>query len=142
VLTRDDAAAAIDAGAEFLVTPVVAHSVIEYANDCGVPVACGAFTPTEMHEAHCAGAAYVKLFPAGRLGPGYVKDVLAPLPHLRIVCVGGIDAANCASYLAAGAYSVGIGGSLVDPADVDRHDWPAIAAKAHACVEACRAAGE
>ncbi len=137
VLEVDDAKAAIDAGAEFLVTPVLAPDVLAYAAERAIPVACGAMTPTEMYQAYRLGAAYVKLFPAGRLGPGYVKDVLAPLPDLKIVCVGGVDATNAAAYLAAGAHAVGIGGSLVDPAAVARGDWSAITASASDCVQAC-----
>ena len=74
----------------------------------------GAMTPTEILSAHQAGADIVKLFPASALGPGYLKAVLSPLSHIRIMAVGGVDAANIADFLKAGAVGAGVGGSLVN----------------------------
>lgn len=113
VLSTADAEASINAGAQFVVTPAVRKAVIATCVNRNVPIACGGFTPTELLDAHEAGAHLVKLFPARLAGPGYVKDVLAPLPFLRIVPTGGIGAENARTYLDAGAVGVGVGGSLV-----------------------------
>lgn len=135
-LTADDAAGAIDAGAQFVVTPTVRPNVISIAAKSNVPTACGAFTPTEALTAHEAGAAFVKIFPARTLGPGYIKDVLAPLPFLRLMPTGGIGADNLKSYLDAGAVGVGIGGSLVPAKAVANGDWQVLTDGARACVNA------
>ena len=74
----------------------------------------GAMTPTEIAEAHRMGADVVKVFPASVLGPGYLKAVLAPLGHVKLMAVGGVDAGNIAGFLRAGAVGAGVGGSLVN----------------------------
>ena len=102
VLSAQQAHESIAAGAEFLVTPIVRRDVIAAGVEAGVPVACGAFTPTEIWDAWETGAALVKVFPARSLGPGYIKDILAPLPQLKLVPTGGIDVENCAAYIQAG----------------------------------------
>lgn len=137
VLDAEAAQAAIAAGAQFLVTPVVRRDVIGEGRAQGIPVACGAYTPTEIWDAWQAGAALVKVFPARALGPAYIKDVLAPLPDLKLVPTGGVDLENCAAYIKAGAYSVGIGGNLVDPKLVAAKDWAELTRRARAYVEAC-----
>lgn len=127
VLEAAEAGACIDAGAEFLVTPAFLPDVVEAARKGGLPVVCGAFTPTEILAAWRAGASLVKVFPAGGLGPGYVKDVLAPLPFLKLVPTGGVNLDNCAAFLDAGAYTVAIGSNLVNAELVRRKDWQALA---------------
>lgn len=138
VLIAEQAQAAIEAGAQFLVTPAVRRDVISVAKAQGVPVACGAFTPTEILDAWEAGAPYIKVFPARTLGPSYIKDVLAPLPDLKLVPTGGVDLDNCAAYIKAGAFSVGIGSNLVDPKLVAAKDWAELTRRAAAYVAACR----
>lgn len=91
VLCVDHVLAAVDAGAQFVVTPVLNTSVIKACNDADLPIVCGAYTPTEAQTAHDAGADFVKLFPADTLGAKYIKALLAPLPHLRIIPTGGVD---------------------------------------------------
>jgi 2-dehydro-3-deoxyphosphogluconate aldolase/(4S)-4-hydroxy-2-oxoglutarate aldolase len=115
VMDRAAAAAAVAAGARFLVSPVVDEAVIAAARDLGVAVLPGAHTPTEMWRAHRAGARLVKLFPAPAGGPAFVSSVLGPMPFLRIVPTSGVDASNAAAYLAAGAHAVGFVRSLFDP---------------------------
>lgn len=137
VLDVKAAQASITAGAQFLVTPVVVRDVIAEGRAQDVQVACGAYTPTEIWEAWQAGAAVVKVFPARALGPGYIKDVLAPLPDLKLVPTGGVDLDNCAAYMKAGAYSVGIGSNLVDPKLVAAKNWAELTRRARAYVEAC-----
>ena len=118
VLTADDAKAAVDAGAAFLVSPVVDEAVIEAARSLGVAMMPGTHTPTEMLRAHRAGASLQKLFPAPGIGPAYVKACLGPMPFLRIVPTSGVDESNAAAYLQAGAFAVGFVTSLFDPDDL------------------------
>lgn len=137
VLDAESARAAILAGAQFLVTPTVQLDVVACALQHDVPVVCGAFTPTEILQAARAGADLVKVFPAGPVGPAYIKDILGPLPELKLVPTGGITLENCRRFLQAGAYTVGVGGSLVDKTLVARKDWAALSALARRYVEAC-----
>lgn len=133
VLSAADAEAAIDAGSEFLVTPAIVVPAIEVAVRRGVPILCGALTPTEVVTAHQAGADFVKLFPARAGGPQYLRDLLGPLPHIRLVPTGGVSAENAAAFLAAGAVAVAIGGNLVTEADVAAGNWGALQERAAAC---------
>lgn len=136
VLTRNQVAEVATAGAQFVVTPVLSLPVIEASHAHNVPVICGALTPSEIQTAHEAGAEMVKVFPARQVGPHYLRDILAPLPHLRLVPTGGIDAHNAADYLKAGAVAVGIGGSLVAEQAVAAGDWGRITQQARLCVNA------
>ena len=114
VRTADQVGAAVAAGAEAIVGPGTTREVIERAAGLGVPVIPGALTPTEIEHAWTAGAALVKLFPASAVGPGYVRDVLAPLADVPLLVTGGVDAANARAFLEAGAVAVGIGSALGD----------------------------
>jgi len=107
-----DAEAAVAAGASFLVSPHLAFEVTEWAHEHDVLHVPGAFTPTELAAALDAGAELVKLFPAGRPGPGYVRDLLAPFPSARLVPTGGVDEGNAREFLDAGAVAVAVGGAL------------------------------
>ncbi|AEV87698.1 2-keto-3-deoxy-phosphogluconate aldolase [Actinoplanes sp. SE50] len=130
VLTPDDAKAAIDAGATFLVSPV-----LDTLTDQPVPCYPGAYTPTEVYTAHRAGAPIVKLFPAGGLKPGYLKDLRGPLPNVRIMPTGGIDLDDIADWLTAGAAAVGLGGPLIGDAATGG-SLTALAARAKHAVDA------
>ncbi|HXE44104.1 MAG TPA: bifunctional 4-hydroxy-2-oxoglutarate aldolase/2-dehydro-3-deoxy-phosphogluconate aldolase [Conexibacter sp.] len=112
VMSAADARAALDAGASFLLSPVLRPEVIEAAHAAGAAAVPGAFTPTEIDACMRAGADLVKLFPADRLGPADLRAVLAALPDARLLPTGGISAANAAAWLAAGAVAVGVGGAL------------------------------
>jgi 2-dehydro-3-deoxyphosphogluconate aldolase / (4S)-4-hydroxy-2-oxoglutarate aldolase len=136
VLEERAARAAIKAGAQFVVTPTIRPEVIIECRAAGVPIACGAFTPSEALQAHELGADMIKIFPARGLGPNYMRDLLAPLPFLKLVPTGGIGPENARSYLDAGAVAVGIGGNLVSAAAVAAHDWQAITTMAQRCVQA------
>lgn len=138
VLDRDAATAAISAGAQFVVTPAVRPAVIAACRAFGVPALCGALTPTEALAAHDAGAEAIKIFPARIGGPQYIRDILAPLPFLRLVPTGGIGPENARAYVEAGAAAVGMGGNLVSAQAVGQGDWARITAAARACVEAVR----
>lgn len=131
-------AEAIAAGAQFVVTPVMRVDVIEACRAAGVPIICGAFTPTEALTAHEAGAELIKIFPARLGGPQYIRDLLAPLPQLRLVPTGGVNVENAQAYREAGAVAVGIGGNLIPAQAVASGDWEQITAKARSYVEALK----
>lgn len=116
VTTPAEALAAVEAGATYLITPTTSTEVIAEAVRLGVPVLPGAYTPTEILTAWRAGATMVKLFPAATGGPGYLRAVRAPLPHVPLVPTGGIGVTDAPAYLAAGAAALGIGGPLVGDA--------------------------
>lgn len=116
VLTVDDVDRCARAGARFLVTPVVDTQVIRRAVAAGLPIVPGALTPTEIVTAYAAGAAAVKVFPAARLGPDYLRDLSGPLPQLPLVPAGGIGLDDVAPYLHAGAAAVGLGSPLIGDA--------------------------
>jgi 2-dehydro-3-deoxyphosphogluconate aldolase / (4S)-4-hydroxy-2-oxoglutarate aldolase len=137
VLDDAMAEAAIRAGAQFLVTPTLLPEVIQAGTRHDIPVVCGAFTPTEILTAWRLGASLVKVFPAGRLGPGYLKDVLAPLPNILLVPTGGVNLETCAAFLEAGAYTVAIGSQLVDKKLVEQQDWAALTVLARRYMEIC-----
>ena len=140
VLEADQARAAIDAGAEFQVTPAVRRQVIEVCVKKNNLVLCGGLTPTELLEAHEAGAQLVKVFPAQTFGPKYIKDVLAPLPFLKMVPTGGVSPENAKEYLAAGAVAVGIGGNMVSKKFVAEGAFDQITAAAKACMDSVHSA--
>lgn len=104
---------AYDAGAQYIVSPDTNEAVIAETKKLKMASVPGALTPTEIMKAHRAGADFVKLFPAGTLGTEYIKAVRAPLSHVRLLAVGGVDENNTASFLQAGCCGVGIGGNLV-----------------------------
>src|SRR5438874_674634 len=109
VTDADTARAVIDAGASFVVGPVFRLDVIAACHDRDVPAIPGCWSPTEILAAHEAGADIVKVFPATALGPQYIKDVLAPLPHVRLMPTGGVTIDNAGEWIRAGAVAVGIG---------------------------------
>jgi 2-dehydro-3-deoxyphosphogluconate aldolase / (4S)-4-hydroxy-2-oxoglutarate aldolase len=112
VMTAADARAALDAGARFLLSPVLRPEVVAAAHVADAAAVPGAFTPTEIDACTRAGADLVKLFPADRLTPADLRVLLAALPDAPLLPTGGISAANAAEWLAAGAVAVGVGGAL------------------------------
>jgi 2-dehydro-3-deoxyphosphogluconate aldolase/(4S)-4-hydroxy-2-oxoglutarate aldolase len=140
VLTVEDAEAAADAGAAFLVAPVCDPAVIGFCRERGLVSVPGTFTPTEMLHAHRAGADVVKLFPAAPGGPDYVKAVLGPLPFLKLFPTAGVTAENAASFLQAGAFGVGFVGTLFDPQDLAAGRFDAVRQRAARMVGAVAAA--
>jgi Entner-Doudoroff aldolase len=140
VLSVEEARAAAAAGAQFIVSPIVDEAVVAAAREAGLASMPGTFTPTEMMRAHRAGAALVKLFPQPGAGPTYVRQILGPLPMLRIVPTSGVDASNAAAYLEAGAWAVGFVGSLFDPGEVLEGRVEAIEERARKLLAAARAA--
>ena len=138
VLDAETARAALLAGAQFLVTPVVAEDVIAVGNRYGAPTVIGAFTPTEILRAWQAGATFVKVFPASVGGPRYLKDVLGPLPQVKLIPTGGVSESNAADFLRAGAAAIAVGSNLVDAKPVAASDWATLTARAERLVRAVR----
>ena len=114
VRTLAQARSAIQAGAQFVVSPIFQSEVVSGCVEQGVPVMCGAMTPTEIAAAWQAGASLVKVFPARSLGPKYISDVLAPMPELALMPTGGVGLDDMQNYFKAGAKAVGIGSNLFE----------------------------
>ncbi|APU16564.1 MULTISPECIES: bifunctional 4-hydroxy-2-oxoglutarate aldolase/2-dehydro-3-deoxy-phosphogluconate aldolase [Actinoalloteichus] len=134
--TGDQARQAVDAGARFLVTPGLRRDVADVARQSGTPLLGGAFTPSEVLAALDLDVAAVKIFPAGRLGPKYLADLLGPLPEARLVPSGGVTVETAADYLARGAVAVSAGADVVSPPAVAAGDWSQITDRARALVRA------
>lgn len=137
VRTADQARRAVEAGAQFIVTPTVALPVLEEAAKLSVPVVCGAATPTEIELAWTHGAAAVKVFPARSLGgPAYIRAIREPLDDVPLIATGGVAAQDAADYRAAGCTGVGVGGALVSEAIVAERNWADLETAARAFVRA------
>ncbi|MDQ0727461.1 bifunctional 4-hydroxy-2-oxoglutarate aldolase/2-dehydro-3-deoxy-phosphogluconate aldolase [Microbacterium sp. W4I20] len=136
VTNTTDLARAVDAGARYLVTPITSAAFVEQATDAGVPIVPGGLTPTELFASWSAGASAVKIFPAGQVGTGYLKDLHGPFPDLVAVPSGGVDLAGAAEWLAAGAVAVSVGGPLLGDA-FRGGDLLALRDRAEAFVEVC-----
>lgn len=121
---------ATDAGAKYIISPDSNPAVIRRTLDRGIVSIPGAMTPTEILAAHNAGADFVKLFPAAALGTDYIKAVRAPINHVRLLAVGGINEKNIASFLAAGLYGAGVGGNLANKAWIQAGEYERITAAA------------
>ncbi|MBI5931558.1 MAG: bifunctional 4-hydroxy-2-oxoglutarate aldolase/2-dehydro-3-deoxy-phosphogluconate aldolase [Chloroflexi bacterium] len=117
---------AINAGAQFLVSPVQQLEMVAECQRRGVTSICGAYSPTEIATAAGSGADFVKVFPADTLGPAYMKGVLAAMPELRLVPTGGVTLENIAQYLKAGCVAVGVGSALVSPKMIALRDWDSL----------------
>lgn len=140
VLDTETCRAAILAGSQFVVTPVTRPDVIQLCNRYSVPIAAGAYTPTEALLAHEAGADFVKIFPADQLGPTYIKNILAPLPQLQIIPTGGVNLQTVESFIKAGSVALGVGSSLVSKDILKNQDWKKLTETAAAFVEAIKKA--
>ncbi|MCK2035102.1 bifunctional 4-hydroxy-2-oxoglutarate aldolase/2-dehydro-3-deoxy-phosphogluconate aldolase [Microbacterium sp. SSW1-49] len=136
VTGTDDLARAIDAGAAYIVTPITSAAFVQQATDAGVPIVPGGLTPTELFASWSAGASAVKVFPAGQVGPGYLKDLRGPFPGIVAVPSGGVDLAGAEAWLAAGAVAVSVGGPLLGDA-FSGGDLGALHDRAQAFVEVC-----
>ena len=134
VIDPETARAVVDAGAQFVISPVFRRSVIEACHACGVPAAPGCFTPTEILEAHDAGADIVKVFPATTLGPQYIKDVRAPLPQVKLMPTGGVTPDNAGDWIRAGAIAVGVGTALLDSKAIEDGRFEVLTANARRIV--------
>ena len=123
VIDDDTCRAAIDAGAKYVISPITRPSLVAAAHALDRPVMLGAYTPTEAQAAHEAGSDFVKIFPADTLGPSYIKSLLAPLPHLRIVPTGGVNLDTMEAFLAAGSVALGTGSALLKKEIIAGENW-------------------
>jgi 2-dehydro-3-deoxyphosphogluconate aldolase/(4S)-4-hydroxy-2-oxoglutarate aldolase len=140
-LTRpEQAAEAADAGARFLVSPVCTRKLGRSMVASGLPVMIGALTPTEVFKAHQLGSDVVKLFPGSAVGPGYVKALKGPFPHIELMPTGGVSESNLGEWFAAGVYAVGAGSELAPPALAREGKWDEISAIAARFAAAVRRA--
>jgi 2-dehydro-3-deoxyphosphogluconate aldolase/(4S)-4-hydroxy-2-oxoglutarate aldolase len=142
VLDAETALKVIDAGAQFVVSPVFRRSVIAACHSRDVPVTPGCFTPTEILDAWEAGADIVKVFPATALGPGYIKDVRAPLPQVKLMPTGGVTLDNAGEWIAAGAVAVGVGSALTDAKAIEAGNFGVLRANAERILASVRRARE
>jgi len=117
VLNVESLKSALDAGASFIVTPVVIDEVMEYCVENVIPVFPGALTPGEIYRAWAAGATMVKVFPSGVFGPAYFKEIKGPFANIELMACGGVTARNIADYFLNGASAVSFGASIF------RNDW-------------------
>lgn len=129
---------ALDAGASFIVTPIVCHDVIRACIEKGIPVMPGALSPAEVVTAWQFGALCVKIFPADKLGPGYIKALAAPLPHIPLMPTGGVTVESLPVFRKAGAAAYGVGTPLFDPTQVAAANWPWFEEQARRFSEAFR----
>ena len=136
VTNSEDLARAVDAGARYLVTPITSTVFVQQATDAGVPIVPGGLTPTELFASWSAGASAVKVFPAGQVGPSYLKDLRGPFPDIVAVPSGGVDLAGAEAWLAAGAVAVSVGGPLLGDA-FGGGDLDALRDRAEAFVAVC-----
>ncbi|GAB4034299.1 bifunctional 4-hydroxy-2-oxoglutarate aldolase/2-dehydro-3-deoxy-phosphogluconate aldolase [Spirosoma gilvum] len=129
VCREEDLEKALAAGAQFIVTPILNKKVIKSCVKSGIPIFPGAFTPSEVYKAWSLGASMVKVFPTTALGPGYIKDLKAPLHQIKLLPTGGVSLDNMHQFIKAGANGLGIGSQLFDKALIDQKNWPGL--KAH-----------
>nr|WP_294796199.1 bifunctional 4-hydroxy-2-oxoglutarate aldolase/2-dehydro-3-deoxy-phosphogluconate aldolase [uncultured Mucilaginibacter sp.] len=123
VCTQAELDSALNAGAQFVVTPVVNQKIIEGTVKAGIPIFPGAFTPTEIYNAWEMGAYMVKVFPATLVGPAYIKEVKAPLNKIKLMPTGGITLENIDTYQKAGADGYGMAGALFDKKLIEQENW-------------------
>ena len=135
VLTEEQLSMCEQAGGEYMITPNVNPALIRECVRRGLVAMPGALTPSEAVEAWEAGASFVKIFPAGSLGPGYVKAVCAPLSHIPFLAVGGIGPDNVADFMKAGCVGAGVGGNLTNKEWIAAGEWDKIAEVARQLVE-------
>ena len=141
VLNVATAEAVIQAGAEFVVSPVTNFDLMAVCRKNDIFVAPGAFSPTEILTAWERGADVVKVFPATSLGPKFFRDLKGPLPQVRLMPTGGVNIENAGEFIRCGACCVAIGTALVDKSAVAAGDWDVLTAKARALVESLRRPG-
>lgn len=124
VTTADDVRQAVNAGAEFIVSPITKKELIDTSHELGKPIFSGAFTPGEICLAHELGADLVKVFPADTLGMKYIKAVKAPFPDIKLMPTGGVNASNIEQWFDMGADCVGIGSCFTKDSIIANEDWP------------------
>ena len=134
------AARVIDAGARFVVSPILRPAIIEVCHRNGVAALPGCFSPTEILTAWESGADIVKVFPATALGPSFFTDVRGPLPQLKLMPTGGVTLDNAGDWIRAGAVAVGVGTALLDRTAIAAGNYDVLRANAARIVANVRAA--
>ena len=140
VLTPEQVRMTYEAGGRYLVTPATQPEIIRMGKALGLGLFPGAMTPTEILTAYNAGADAVKLFPASVLGEAYIRAVRAPLSHVPLLAVGGVNEHNAAAYIRAGCVGLGVGGNLVNKAWIQAGEWEKITALAKEFMKAVKEA--
>jgi len=135
VVDRDTAIAVIDAGAQFVVGPVLDLQIVKVCAERDRVVMPGCFSPTEIHTAWRAGADIIKVFPATSLGPKYFKDIRGPFPDIRLMPTGGVTIDNVGEWIAAGAVAVGIGSDLLDKKAIEEERYEVLTERAQRMVQ-------
>jgi 2-dehydro-3-deoxyphosphogluconate aldolase/(4S)-4-hydroxy-2-oxoglutarate aldolase len=138
VLDPETGRAAILAGADFVVSPTLNLGLVQLCNRYSIPVAPGCYSPTEVLTGWEAGADFIKLFPASVGGPSLVKAILAPLPQVRIIPVGGVNLDTAADFIRNGAAALGVGSSLVNQKLLDDGNLDGLTRRAAAYIEQVR----
>lgn len=138
VMTVKQVETAAAAGAEYMISPNTNAAVIKRTKELDKVSIPGAMTPSEVAQAYELGADIVKMFPAGVLGCAYIKAVKAPLKHIPVTAVGGVNPGNCADFIRAGAVGVGVGGNLVSPQLVKEGRFDEITAIAKSYTDALK----
>ena len=124
------------AGGRYVISPDTNEAVIRRTRELDMVSMPGALTPSEVLQAHRAGADYVKLFPIGSLGIGYAKAIMAPISHVKLLAVGGVNEKNVAEFLKAGLVGAGIGGNLANKQWIEAGEYHKITETARALVAA------
>ena len=138
VTSGEVAQKAIDEGAQFVVSPLMKTELVEVSHRQDVPTAIGSYTPTEMQAAYEAGSDLIKVFPADQLGPGYMKAVRAPLPHLKLLPTGGVNADTINDWLKSGVSALAVGSALVDKKAVKDGNFHVLTEKAQVLSKAVK----
>jgi len=138
VLDSETAQAVIYAGAQYIVSPVFKPEIVEIAHRYDRTVFPGALTPTEILTAWEAGADAVKVFPAGKFGPKYFRDIHGPLPQVKLTPTGGVNLENTAEFIRNGACFVGVGTALLDRTMITNKDWDALSKHARKFIQEVR----
>lgn len=133
--TCEQVQAAFDAGAEYIISPNTNEAVIRRTRELGMVSMPGAMTPTEILQAHDAGANFVKLFPTGWLGLKYLKDIMGPINHIKLIATGGITEENFGEFLKAGMVGAGVSSRLVDKKLREQGNYEELTARARKFTE-------
>ncbi len=136
VTDPDAAERVVAAGARFVVSPIHDPRVVAWCRDHQIAVMPGCFSPTEILNAWREGADIVKVFPAGAMGPQYLRDLRGPLPQVKLMPTGGVTIENAGDWIRAGAAAVGIGTALLDPQAIAGGHFARLTAKARRLLEA------
>ena len=135
VLTIKQVDSACKAGAKYIISPNFKTAIVEHTKKCGLVSMPGCMTPTEIIDAHDCGADFIKLFPATTLGFKYIKDILAPISHVKLVATGGVTEENFGEYLDLGFAGAGISGRLTDKKLITEGNWEELTCRAKVFAE-------